>query len=143
MVLVKWLDSVLKMQVQKVEQGQDSCAHTAEFGVRISAPGVCVAQDFSQAQMVAHVWVCCQSVCLPFFVISFFPSTEGCDPGMYLAMDDTCLPCPANSNSTQSGASVCPCFEGYYRAAGEPAEMECTRKSYIVEFVVIAGGLVV
>ena len=48
---------------------------------------------------------------------------------MYLAMDDTCLPCPANSNSTQSGLSVCPCFEGYYRADGEPPEMECTRKS--------------
>ena len=48
---------------------QDSCAHRAhraEFGVQISALGVCVAQDFSQALMVAHVWVCCQSVCLSF-----------------------------------------------------------------------------
>ena len=57
------------------------------------------------------------------FTSVFLPS-EGCDPGMY--------PCPANSNSTQSGAPVCPCFEGYYRADGDPPEMECTRKSYIV-----------
>ena len=62
----------------------------------------------------------------------FLPSSEGCDPGMYLAVDETCFPCPANSNSTQSGASVCPCFEGYYRAAREPPEMECTRKSHVV-----------
>ena len=58
-----------------------------------------------------------------------FPSSKGCDPGMYLAANDTCLPCLANSNSTQSGASVCPCFEGYYRAIGDPPEMGCTRKS--------------
>ena len=60
------------------------------------------------------------------------PTTEGCDPGMYLATNDTCLPCPANSNSTQSGASECPCFEGYYRAAGKPPEMACTSKSFVV-----------
>ena len=51
---------------------------------------------------------------------------------MYLAVDETCLPCPANSNSTQSGASACPCFEGYYRAAREPPEMACTRKFHVV-----------
>ena len=27
---------------------------------------------------------------------------------------------------------MCPCFEGYYRAAREPPEMECTRKSHVV-----------
>ena len=89
-----------------------------------------MAQDFSQALMVTHVRVCCESICLPFygFFMSPFPS-EGCDPGMYLAVDETCLPCPANSNSTQRGESVCPCFAGYFRAAGDPPEMECTRKS--------------
>ena len=51
---------------------------------------------------------------------------------MYLAVDETCLPCPANSNSTQSGEPVCPCFEGYYRAAEDPPEMACTRKSHVV-----------
>ena len=48
------------------EQGHYSYAHRMEFGVRISAPGVCVAQDFSRALMVAPVWVRCQSVYLPF-----------------------------------------------------------------------------
>ena len=53
-----------------------------------------------------------------------------CDAGTY-GRGGTCLPCPANSNSTQSGESVCPCFERYYRAAGEPPEMACTRKSFV------------
>ena len=74
----------------------------------------------------------CLSACLPVYphsyISSLYPPSEGCDPGMYLAMDDACLPCPANSNSTQSGVSVCPCFEGYYRANREPLEMNCTRK---------------
>ena len=47
-------------------------------------------------------------------------------------MEGTCLPCPANSNSTQPRLSECTCFEGYYRAVGEPPEMECTRKSHLV-----------
>ena len=127
---------MLRMHVQKVEQGHYSCAHRMEFGVQILALDVCVAQDFSQALTIALVWVRYQSVYLSAFLTelftSLFPSSEGCDPGMYLAVDDTCLPCPANSNSTQSGASVCPCFEGYYRAAEDPPEMECTRKSHVV-----------
>ena len=106
---------------------------------------MCVAQDFSQALMVARAWVCrqsvccqsvcmlsvCLSVCLSFSLICYiFLPLEGCDPGMYLGLNDTCLPCPANSNSTQSGASVCPCFEGYYRAVGERPEMACTCKLF-------------
>ena len=93
--------------------------------------------------MALCVRVCMLSVCLS-VCLSFCLSThafvfgsllhsslscEGCDPGMYLTTNDTCLPCTANSNSTQSGAFVCPCFEGYYRAAGEPPEIGCTRKS--------------
>ena len=69
------------------------------------------------------------SQCIHYFICLL--SSEGCDPGMYLATNDCCLPYPANSNSTQSGASVCPCFEGYYRAAEDPPEMECTRKCYV------------
>ena len=72
------------------------------------------------------------SVCLLFqalFYISL-PSAV-CDAGMY-ETGGTCLPCPANSNSTQSGLSVCPCFEGYYRADEDPPEMNCTRKSHEV-----------
>ena len=60
------------------------------------------------------------------------PSSKGCDPGMYLATNDTCLPCPVNSNATQPGLLVCPCFEGYYRAAEDPPQMKCTRKYYIL-----------
>jgi len=55
-------------------------------------------------------------------------SCVGCEAGMYLSINVTCLPCPANSNSTQRGLSECPCFEGYFRADGEPPERECTRK---------------
>ena len=62
------------------------------------------------------------------FVHSSLPS-EGCNPGMYRATNGTCLFCPANSYSTRPELSVCPCFAGYYRAAGDPPEMGCTRKS--------------
>ena len=77
------------------------------------------------------------SVCLCLsFSLNLFTSPslscKGCDPGMYLAVDETCLPCPANSNSTQRGLSVCPCFEGYYRADEDPPQMACTRKSCAV-----------
>ena len=74
--------------------------------------------------------LCGQSISLSDLFAS--STTEGCDPGTYQAATDTCLPCPANSNSTHPGLLVCPCFEGYYRAAGKPPEMECTRKSFVV-----------
>ena len=50
----------------------------------------------------------------------------------------TCRPCPANSNSTQPRLSECACFEGFYRADGEPPEMNCTRKS-VLECLLICG----
>ena len=108
---------------------------------------VCVTQDFGQPLTALCVRVCmlsvhlsvhlsvCLSVCLSTHAFVFASllhsslSHKGCDPGMYLTTNETCLPCPANSNSTQSGESVCPCFEGYYRAAREPPEIGCTRKS--------------
>ena len=92
----------------------------------------CVCGSGFQSSSDGHSCVGMLSVCLSAFLSDLFtplfPPSEGCDPGMYLATNDTCLPCPANSNSTQSGASVCPCFEGYYRAAGESPEMGCARK---------------
>ena len=76
----------------------------------------------------AHLSVCFS---LPVFLFSFFlPTSVACGAGTY-GTGGTCLPCPANSNSTQSGLSVCPCFEGYYRAAWEPPGMACTRKSHM------------
>ena len=83
------------------------------------------------------------SVCLSAFSLSLtsaFPfsyllsslfnitPSAACGAGTY-ETDGTCLPCPGNSNSTQPRLSECTCFEGYYRAAGEPPEMSCTRKS--------------
>ena len=92
---------------------------------------VCVTQGFSQPLMVPRVRVCCLSICLlSLSSTSLSPPSAACDAGTY-GTGGSCLPCPANSNSTQSGTSVCPCFEGYYRAAGDPPEMECTCKSYV------------
>jgi len=94
--------------------------------------GVYVTQDFSDPWMVTRVWVCpCLLVCQaahPFTTSSLPPPSKGCNSGMYLSVNITCLPCPANSNSTQHGLSECPCFAGYFRADGEPPERECTRK---------------
>ena len=70
----------------------------------------------------------CLFLCLIAFLSDFSLPYVACNAGTY-ATGGTCLPCPANSNSTQSGLSVCPCFEGYYRAAEDPPEMGCTRKS--------------
>ena len=83
--------------------------------------------------MVSLVWVR-YLVCLlfpvsPFFTALSLPSAV-CGVGMY-ETGGTCLPCPANSNNTQPRSSECACFEGYYKAAGEPPEMECSRKSYL------------
>ena len=85
-------------------------------------------QSSSDGRSCVGMLSVCLSVFLSDLLTPLFPPSEGCDPGMYLATNDTCLPCPANSNSTQSRAFVCPCFEGYYRAAGDPPEMGCTRK---------------
>ena len=74
------------------------------------------------------------SICFLSLSLSFtspFPHSAACGAGTY-ETEGTCLPCPANSNSTQPRLSKCPCFEGYYRAAGEPPEMACTRKSHLL-----------
>jgi len=120
-----------------------TCSQRGIWSVNIDAECVCNPgfQSTSNGSMCEGTYVVCPPVCLPvclpvyscFCICQFTPlfplSREGCDPGKYLTTNDTCLPCPANSNSTQSGESVCPCFEGYYRAAGEPPEIGCTRKS--------------
>ena len=98
----------------------------------VCKPGFQLSSDGRSCEGMLSV---CLSVCLLASVSTFFISllsNEGCDPGMYLATNGTCLSCPANSNSTQRGASLCSCFEGYYRSAREPPEMECTRKYYIL-----------
>ena len=119
------------------------CSQSGIWSVNIGTVCVCGSgfRSTSNGSMCVGTYVVCPPVCLPvclpvyscFCICQFTPlfrlSREGCDPGMYLTTTDTCLPCPANSNSTQSGVTVCPCFEGYYRAAREPLEIGCTRKS--------------
>ena len=100
-------------------------------GLLLMVLGVYVTQDFSDPWMVARVLVrSCLLVCpsIHLFTASSLPPSKGCNSGMYLSINITCLPCPANSNSTQRGLSECPCFAGYFRADGEPPERERTRK---------------
>ena len=40
--------------------------------------------------------------------------------------DGKCFPCPAQSNATEAGQDMCPCFEGYFRAPEENASVNCT-----------------
>ena len=91
---------------------------------------------------VLSLSVCLSGFLSDLFLTSPFPHCAACGAGTY-ETDGTCLPCPANSNSTQPRLSECTCFEGYYRAVGEPPEMECTRKSHEVFAVVQCVELVV
>ena len=36
-----------------------------------------------------------------------------------------CTPCPDKSHSSVEGATMCSCWEDYYRAPGEPVSMSC------------------
>ena len=51
------MDSVLKIQAQKMECSQDLHAHTMVFGEGLMVLGVYVTQDFSDPWMVAHALV--------------------------------------------------------------------------------------
>ena len=51
------MDSVLRIQVQKMERSQDLHAHRRVFGEGLMVLGVYVTQDFSDFWMVIHVWV--------------------------------------------------------------------------------------
>ena len=39
-----------------------------------------------------------------------------------------CEACPANSVATQTGLTVCPCIQDYYRAPNDWANVSCTRE---------------
>ena len=41
-----------------------------------------------------------------------------------------CLPCPLNTNTSVENAIICPCLSGYFRAAFEGPQVDCTRESY-------------
>uniref|UniRef100_A0A673ZBX8 receptor protein-tyrosine kinase n=1 Tax=Salmo trutta TaxID=8032 RepID=A0A673ZBX8_SALTR len=50
-----------------------------------------------------------------------------CQPGFFKAFvpSDTCKLCPANTQLLGSGALLCPCAEGFYRAPDDPATGPC------------------
>ena len=55
--------------------------------------------------------------------------TVACMEGEYKhlqGVDDKCIVCPENSNSTDVGALSCDCLDGYYRAENEGVDTECT-----------------
>lgn len=51
-----------------------------------------------------------------------------CRPGFFkaAASGDKCEPCPANSEQLDSGALVCPCTDGFYRAPTDPPTGPCS-----------------
>ncbi|XP_072255325.1 ephrin type-B receptor 4 isoform X2 [Pyxicephalus adspersus] len=52
-----------------------------------------------------------------------------CPPGTFKPNtgEALCQPCPANSQSTTSGATVCNCKLGYFRAPSDPVTASCTK----------------
>ncbi|XP_078498671.1 ephrin type-A receptor 2 isoform X1 [Lissotriton helveticus] len=54
---------------------------------------------------------------------------QACPPSHFKAdaSDSACLKCPLHTLPSASGATSCPCEEGYFRAAGDPLSFPCTR----------------
>ena len=55
-------------------------------------------------------------------------------------VDDECIVCPENSNSTGVGALSCDCLDGYYRAENEGVDTECTSE-YIMTVIEHTGSV--
>ncbi|KAM4610313.1 ephrin type-A receptor 2 [Polymixia lowei] len=53
---------------------------------------------------------------------------QECQPGFFkaLASSEVCEPCPTNTQKLGSGALVCPCLEGFYRAPNDPPAGPCS-----------------
>lgn len=51
-----------------------------------------------------------------------------CPQGFFKAdaSGDKCEPCPANTQKQGTGASSCPCLEGFYRAPMDPETGLCS-----------------
>ena len=62
------------------------------------------------------------------YACSFFHAV--CSVGTYSddISNSPCELCPANSEATVTGLSVCPCIQNYYRATDEEASVTCTRE---------------
>ncbi|KAM3872513.1 ephrin type-A receptor 2 [Diretmus argenteus] len=53
---------------------------------------------------------------------------QECQPGFFKASasGEMCKPCPAHTQRLGSGALVCPCVDGFYRAPGDPPTGPCS-----------------
>ncbi|XP_036960736.1 ephrin type-A receptor 2 isoform X1 [Acanthopagrus latus] len=53
---------------------------------------------------------------------------QECKTGFFKAeaSGDKCTPCPANTQELDSGAVVCPCMDGFYRALNDPPTGPCS-----------------
>uniref|UniRef100_A0A3B4TEQ0 receptor protein-tyrosine kinase n=1 Tax=Seriola dumerili TaxID=41447 RepID=A0A3B4TEQ0_SERDU len=53
---------------------------------------------------------------------------QECQPGFFkaAASGEKCEPCPANTKRQDSGALVCPCMDGFYRAPTDPPTGPCS-----------------
>ncbi|XP_034552329.1 ephrin type-A receptor 2 isoform X1 [Notolabrus celidotus] len=53
---------------------------------------------------------------------------QECKPGFFKAeaSSEKCEPCPANTQRLDSGASSCPCMDGFYRAPTDPPTGSCS-----------------
>uniref|UniRef100_A0A671ULQ6 receptor protein-tyrosine kinase n=1 Tax=Sparus aurata TaxID=8175 RepID=A0A671ULQ6_SPAAU len=53
---------------------------------------------------------------------------QECKAGSFKAeaSGDKCTPCPANTQELDSGAVVCPCMDGFYRAPNDPPTGPCS-----------------
>ncbi|KAM9855143.1 ephrin type-A receptor 2 isoform 2-T2 [Aulostomus maculatus] len=53
---------------------------------------------------------------------------QECQPGFFkaTASGDKCEPCPANTQRLGTGALVCPCTDGFYRAQSDPSTGSCS-----------------
>ena len=70
-------------------------------------------------------------------IISLFNLSE-CPEGTFSAVvsNGPCETCPANSEGTGTGLTLCPCLQNYYRAPNEEPSLPCTREClnlYIIQ----------
>ena len=66
---------------------------------------------------------------IQYIVLIITYPTVVCMEGEYKhlqGVDDKCIVCPENSNSTHVGALSCDCLDGYYRAEDEGVDTRCT-----------------
>lgn len=67
--------------------------------------------------------ICCSAA----YANVVFVSAE-CRPGSFKAeaSSDACEPCPANTDTLEHGAVLCPCKDGFFRAPTDPSTGPCS-----------------